>query len=92
MPSNAITVSHPDGSFYATPGETIEAGLLNGMVEAAAWSQKVNKANISWIEVTDRFVKGFVVGTNERIVVMWDELPYAAEDSLIEWIFEVAAA
>jgi uracil DNA glycosylase len=86
--SRAILVSHRDGSFWATPGDTIEAGLLNGMVEAARWSTKVNHANIAWIEVTDRFVKGEVVGSNERIVVMWGDIPMAAEDELTDWIFE----
>lgn len=86
--SYAIKVDYRHGSFWATPAETIEAGLLNGMVEAARWSTKVNGANIAWTEVTDRFVKGEVVGSGERVVVMWSELPMAAEDNLVEWIFE----
>lgn len=86
--SYAIKVHHRDGSFWATPEISIEAGLLNGMVMASRWSQRFLGANVAWTEITDRFVKGEVVGSNERMVVMWGDLPMAAEDNLIEWIFE----
>jgi hypothetical protein len=83
----SIQISHRDGSFWARPGSSIEEGLLNGMVMASAWSTRFKGANVAWTEITDRFVKGEVVGSGERMVVMWGDLPMAAEDALIEWIF-----
>jgi hypothetical protein len=84
----AILVSHKDGSFWATPEATIEAGLLNGMIEASRWATKTGFGQIAWDQVTDRFVKGHAIATGERVVVMWAALPMACEDALTEWLFE----
>jgi len=82
-----ITVSHHDGSFYATAQDSIEAGLLGGMVEAQAWATRTNQGSIAWTEVTDRFVKGHLVISGQRILVLFSQLPMAAEDTLIDWLF-----
>ena len=82
----AILVSHKDGSFWATPEDTIEAGLLNGMIEAARWATRTFGSNIAWTEITDRFVKGHAVKGGERIVVLWAAIPQAVEDELAEWV------
>ncbi len=82
----SISVSHADGAFYAKPEESIEAGLLNGMVEAQAWATKIGLGSIAWTEVTDRFVKGEVINTTKRVVVLWSDLPMAAEDELNDWV------
>jgi hypothetical protein len=86
-----ITVSHKDGSFAATPEATIEAGLLNGMIEPQRWSLTTLRENIAWDTVTDRFVKGSTVRTGQRVLVMWDGLPMAAEDVLTDWVTEEVA-
>jgi hypothetical protein len=84
----AILVSHRDGSFYATPEETIEAGLLNGMIEAQRFAARVGLGSVAWDQVTDRFVKGHAISSGQRLVVMWAALPMAVEDELADWIFE----
>jgi hypothetical protein len=81
-----ILISHKDGSFWATPEASIEAGLLNGMVEAQRWANRTNQGSIFWTEITDRFVKGEFVASRDRIVVMWSELPFAVEEELNEWV------
>jgi len=87
----AINVSHKDGAFWATPEDTIEAGLLNGMIEASRWAAKVGLGAVAWDQITDRFVKGHAIASGERIVVAWEGLPLAVEDELNDWIFEHVA-
>ena len=89
--SYPITVSHKDGSFYVTPAESIEAGLLDGMMHAQAWATRIGLGSIAWTEITDRFVKGEFVASKERVTVFWTNIPAAAEDTLTEWIFENAS-
>jgi len=86
--STAILVSHIDGSFYATPEDSIEAGLLNGMIEASRWAARTGLGAVAWDEITDRFVKGHAIASGERIYVAWAELPLAAEEALEAWLFE----
>jgi hypothetical protein len=82
----SISVVTKDGSFATKPEATIEAGLFTGMVAAARWAQKLLGTNIAWTEVTDRFVKGELVSTGERILVQFDDLPLAARDLLDDWV------
>jgi hypothetical protein len=88
MTTTAINVSHRDGSFAATPEATIEAGLLNGMVEAAKWAMKIQGQSIAWVEITDRFVKGVMNLSGDHVVVSWEGLPFAAQEELDNWVTE----
>ncbi len=88
----SISVSYADGAFYVKPEESIEAGLLNGMVEASAFGVKHLGGNVAWVEITDRFAKGIAQNSGKRVVVLWSDLPMAAEDELNDWIFEAVSA
>jgi hypothetical protein len=81
-----ISVATKDGSFAVKPAESIEAGLLDGMVAAANWAQKLMGTNVAWTEVTDRFVKGHMVANGERVIVFFDDLPFAVTEELDEWV------
>lgn len=84
----AITVQHIDGSFYATPEDTTEAGLLNGMIEASRWAARTGLGAVAWDEITTTFVKGHAIASGERIYVASADLPLAVEDALEAWLFE----
>lgn len=88
MSITSIEILTRDAGYAANPEDTIEAGLLNGMIKAQF---DILKAQISWDEVTDRFVKGHVLATGERVLVRWTELPFAANEDLDAWLHEFDA-
>jgi len=82
----SIEIINRDGGRWASPGDSIEAGLLNGMVEAQREATRTNRGSIAWSEVTDRFVKGHFVNTGERVLVRWSDLPFAVNEELDAWV------
>lgn len=81
-----------DGGRYGTPADSVEAALLNGMVDAQAEATRTRRGSIAWTEVTDRFAKGHYVNTGARVLVRWNELPFAANEELDAWLDDVQPA